>query len=226
MAGERSPCAGRDPLPSVRVGRMGVAVLVSRAGLGQEGLSSGGVSPHPRETGRRVGGLLQLLAVAVLVRRASGLGAVVGAAAVASVAVAVAVGLRSGLGVSVRVAVHLVPVAVATGGPVDDDHRHALLRLLQQGHVQRGDERLRRLDVVIRGHRRHVDDADGGRAHSSGEPAGPRPLRHRQQPLLGQLRVLVLLDDVDEQVADAEHGEWVEERRGDAGLLRLTGRLR
>jgi len=36
------------------------------------------------------------------------------------------------------------------------------------------------------GHRRYVDDANGGRPHSSIEPAGPCPLRHRQQPAQGE----------------------------------------
>ena len=190
MAGERSPGTRRDPFPRVRVK---VRDPFPRS---QEGLSSGGVSPHPRETGRRVdrvsrvgrvsvavlvpvAGLLQLLAVAVLVRRGR---LMLAAAAVSSsvrVAVTVGVGLRSGLGVSVRVAVH----------PVDGDEQSRQFGwLLQEGRVQRGDERLGGLDVVIRGHRRHVDDADGGRAHSSGEPAGPRPLRHCQQPAQGEAR--------------------------------------
>ena len=209
MAGERSPCARRDPFTRVRVK---VRDPFPRS---QEGLSCGGVSPHPRETGRRVGGLLQLLAVAVLVRRASGLGAVVGAAAVASMRMAVAVAVGGGfrrrrvarvVGMTVRVAVHLVPVAIC---PVDGDQQSRQFGwLLEQGGMQGGDERCRH--VVIRGHRRYVDHADGGRPHSSGEPAGPCPLRDCQQPLLGQLRVLVLLDDVDEQVADAEEGEPVQ----------------
>ena len=210
MAGERSPGTRRDPFPRVRVK---VRDPFPRS---QEGLSSGGVSPHPRETGRRVdrvsrvgrvsvavlvpvAGLLQLLAVAVLVRRGR---LMLAAAAVSSsvrVAVTVGVGLRSGLGVSVRVAVH----------PVDGDEQSRQFGwLLEQGGMQSGDERCRH--VVIRGHRRYVDHADGGRPHSSGEPAGPCPLRDCQQPLLGQLRVLVLLDDVDEQVADAEEGEPVQ----------------
>ena len=141
-----------------RVGRVGVTVLLARL-LQLE--------------------CLQLLAVAVLVRRGR---LMLAAAAVSSsvrVAVTVGVGLRSGLGVSVRVAVH----------PVDGDEQSRQFGwLLQEGRVQRGDERLGRLDVVIRGHRRHVDDADGGRAHSSGEPAGPRPLRHCQQPAQGEAR--------------------------------------
>ena len=119
-----------------RVGRVGVTVLLARL-LQLE--------------------CLQLLAVAVLVRRASGLGAVVGAAAVASMRMAVAVAVGGGfrrrrvarvVGMTVRVAVHLVPVAVC---PVDGDQQSRQFGwLLQEGGMQSGDERCRH--IVIRGH--------------------------------------------------------------------------